>query len=176
MLAPEDALAVHPIAGKGQTGDAVAFCGDQLPKVQEPEDHIVEALVIHHIHDRSAAAHEQECVIRGEFLPACIARGIVGFQLVAEVGGIEVGPLREPACEIDRIIQPGGLVDRLRGPGEVLIGHHLVQRRVEIAGRHAGRQGVCAPAFRGDERRLITGLIEHLERADEFFTPVPEFG
>ena len=56
VFAPDDTLALGPVAGKGQGGHAVALGGDQLALRQEAQDHIVEALIVDHVDHRAAAA------------------------------------------------------------------------------------------------------------------------
>src|SRR5207248_1101810 len=71
--APDDALAVLPVAGERQAGHAVALRADRLPVAQEGEDDVVQPAVVGQVHDRAAAADDQQRVVLGDLLVEPVA-------------------------------------------------------------------------------------------------------
>src|SRR3954469_12151098 len=63
VLAGEDAVALLPVAGEGEAGDAVALGADQLVGVVEAEDQVVDALVVDEVDDRARPADDQDRVV-----------------------------------------------------------------------------------------------------------------
>ena len=95
-LPADDALALGPVAGKSQAGDAVALCSNQFVLSQEAQDHVVQALVVDHVDHRAAAARQKQGVVLLQVFPGLITRIVIGLQAMTEIRRVEIRALREP--------------------------------------------------------------------------------
>ena len=106
-------LPIFELAGEGQARYTVTLGANQLARAPEPQDQIVHAMIVHQIHDRAAAADNQQSVILFQILLNLIKLLVVRLHLANKGGRAPIRAIREHLLEADRFIQAWRLVNRL---------------------------------------------------------------